>query len=499
MKERSRVSSTIASGTLWNLLGQAMPALAALFAIPVLVRQLGTDRFGILTLAWALIGYFGLFDLGLSRALTKVVAERLAPNARRDIARLVWTALYLMTCLGTIGALAFAALSPWLVHHALRVPTDLERETEYAFLILASCIPVVVASAGLRGVLEAQLRFDLTNAVRIPFGVLTFLAPLAVLPFSRSAFAVVSVLALTRVLSAILHLWLCIRLMPEMHHTWKPDVATLGPLLRFGSWMTVSNVVSPLMVTLDRFVIGAAISVSAVAYYSTPYEVVTKLLLIPSALVGVLFPAFSATFAHDRARTGRLFRRGTKLLLLALFPVTLVMVTFAHEGLALWLGGDFADKSTPVLQLLAIGVFLNGLAHVPFALVQGIGRPDLTARLHLAELPLYLAGLWFLTTSQGIRGAAIAWTVRAATDAVVLFAVANRSTYGGETTTKWAVLASSASLLIFGFGLNGLDIRARTLMALFVLAAFAPVGWYKLLSGEDRTLISNGLKILRLI
>lgn len=74
--------------------------------------------------------------------------------------------------------------------------------------------------------------------------------------------------------------------------------------------MTVTNIVGPLMTYMDRFLIGAFISVTAVAYYATPYEVVTKFWLIPSALVGVLFPAFSTALAHDRQRAGQLFGRG---------------------------------------------------------------------------------------------------------------------------------------------------------------------------------------------
>jgi O-antigen/teichoic acid export membrane protein len=60
----------------WNLLGNLMPMLTGLLAVPYLVKQLGTERFGLLSLGWILIGYFGLFDFGLGRALTKMVAER---------------------------------------------------------------------------------------------------------------------------------------------------------------------------------------------------------------------------------------------------------------------------------------------------------------------------------------------------------------------------------------------------------------------------------------
>ena len=154
--------------------------------------------------------------------------------------------------------------------------------------------------------------------------------------------------------------------------------------------MTVTNIVGPLMVYLDRFLIGALASMTAVAYYTTPYELVTKLGIIPVALVGVLFPAFSTTFAHDRSYTTQLFSQGVKFIFLGMFPVILLIVTFANEGIYLWLGAEFAQNSSYVLQWLAAGVFINSLAQVAFAMIQGAGRPDLTAKLHLLELPFYL-------------------------------------------------------------------------------------------------------------
>src|SRR5215207_2112075 len=60
-----------------NLIGQAVPLLVALLALPVLARSLGADRFGVLSLAWAILGYFSMFDLGLGRAVTKLVAEKI--------------------------------------------------------------------------------------------------------------------------------------------------------------------------------------------------------------------------------------------------------------------------------------------------------------------------------------------------------------------------------------------------------------------------------------
>jgi len=68
--------------------------IVAVFCIPILIRGLGKERFGLLTLAWVLIGYAGLFDLGLGRALTQLVAQKLGAGEEREIPSLVWTFSY---------------------------------------------------------------------------------------------------------------------------------------------------------------------------------------------------------------------------------------------------------------------------------------------------------------------------------------------------------------------------------------------------------------------
>lgn len=75
----------LARNTLWNLLGTLLPMGVAVVSIPPLVRALGLDRFGLLSLAWVVIGYFSLFDVGIGRALTKLVAEKLGANEEHTV------------------------------------------------------------------------------------------------------------------------------------------------------------------------------------------------------------------------------------------------------------------------------------------------------------------------------------------------------------------------------------------------------------------------------
>ena len=465
--------------------------VVAVFCIPILILELGKERFGVLTLAWALIGYASLFDLGLGRALTQLVAQKLGAGEEREIPSLAWTSLLLMLALGFAGTACILLISPWLVHSALNVPDALEPETLQSFRLLGLSLPFVITTAGLRGLLEAHQRFKVINALRIPMGVFTFAGPLLALPFSKSLFPVVATLVAGRIAAWTAHLLVCLRVLPELRRTLAWERSAAGPLLRFGGWMTVTNVVSPLLVTLDRFLIGALVSVTAVAYYATPYEVVTKSLLLPGALMGVMFPAFSTGSGQDGKRIALLFGRSVKCLFLALFPLMLCTVALAQDGLKLWLGVEFAQHSFRVLQCLAVGVFLNSLAYVPFTLLQGVGRPDLTARLHLIELPLYLGLLWWLITTRGIEGAAIAWTARVAVDALFLFVLARRFLPGKSPIRLRTALLPATAVLVLALAalLNGPIVKGLFLLG--TILCFVLVTWFRILTPEERTLAQS--------
>jgi len=479
----------LARNVIWNLIGNGAPMIVAIFAIPILIRGLGKDRFGVLALAWALIGYASLFDLGLGRALTQLVAKKLGAGEDREVPTLVWTSLVLMLLLGLAGAFVVVLLSPWLVHRVLNVPLALQPETLGSFYLLGLSIPVVISTAGLRGLLEAHQKFRLINALRIPMGIYSFASPLLVLPFSKSLFPVVAVLVAGRLIAWAAHLLVCFRVAPELGHRIAWQRAAAGPLLRFGGWMTVTNVVGPLMVTLDRFLIGAVASVTAVTYYATPYEIVTKLWLIPAALVGVMFPAFSTSFAQNRHQTALLYSRCVRYLFLILFPAVLLTVGLAQSVLTLWLGAEFAQHSVRVLQWLAVGVFLNCLAQVPLALVQGLGRPDLTAKLHLIELPCYLLTLWWLISAHGIEGAAIAWTGRVAIDGLVLFGMARRYLPEGMVITLRSAFLLALGLLTLGTATLSLGFALKGVFLVVTILVFAFATWFLMLTPEERILV----------
>jgi O-antigen/teichoic acid export membrane protein len=474
----------------WNVIGQGAPLAVAVVAIPPLIRTLGVERYGILTIAWLVIGYFNLFDIGLGRALTKIVADSAGKgDEQQRLAGVIWISLLLIAVLGMLAAALLVAVTPLLVRHVLKLPASLRAEAVLVFYLLAAVLPLVTSTSALRGILEAQQRFATINAIRIPQAALTFLVPLAMATLTRDLVPITAALVATRAIAFVAHLVLCLRLIPKITGRLSLHLSLVRPALQLGSWMTVSNIVSPVLVYADRMLISTVLSVTAVAYYATPQDVLLRLTILPGAISGVLFPAFTVAYSQNRPRAVLLLTRSVAGIFLIVFPILLSIVAFAPEALAAWVGPEFASNSGPVVRWLAVGVFLNCLAQIPFSFVQAAGRPDLTAKLHLAELPAYLGVLVLLLRWRGIEGAAMAWALRTSVDAVLLF-LCSRQLLGSFGSLRLRLIGGSCAVVLLLMALVALprNLGARAMVTSGALLVFALSGWFILALHQERSL-----------
>lgn len=490
----------LSKNVLLNLFAEGVPLVVSLFCIPILIHRLGTEQFGVLTLAWAIIGYFGIFDMGLGRALSKLVAEKLGRKDYESIPALFWTGLLMMGVLGLVGAAILAGGAPFAVVHILSVSLALQHETLVVLYLLAATIPFVIGSSAMVGVLSAYQRFDLIMKIRMPLGSWMFLGPVIAVLIFHTLISVVWMMVLGRWMMFALSGLMCRKAVADLH---RPILgrSALKSLFSFGGWVTVSNIIGPIMAYMDRFFIAAAIGLSAVAYYATPYTVAVKLQIIPSILLTVLFPALSAMFAYDRVKARRTFEASGALVLAAMLPIVIVVVGFGGSGLSFWLGKDFANHSEVVLQILMVGILLNSLAFVPYASIQADGRPDITALLHLIELPVYLVILWFALHAWGIVGAAVAWAVRAGIDWIMLLIIGSIKVKSGIAIRQ---IALTGALLFSLLGMTqASDLVVRGILCFVIMLVFVALTWQYLLDvpsrNDMRRIVQTAMSRLRFV
>ena len=494
----------LARNTAFNLAGQILPILAGVALIPCIVRGLGPDRFGVLGIIWVVFGYFTVMDLGLGRATTKFLAEWLVKEDAGRISEMIWSSIILQMVLGLAGGAIIAATTPVLVGRVLKTPPLLVAETSTAFYILAATLPAILAMNGMRAVLEGCQRFDITNLLRVPSSTLAFVIPAVAIAAGLRLPGVVLCMGVSRVAFTVVHGFYCVRVLPCLKMLPTIRSSVVSQLLSFGGWVTASNAINPLLVSMDRFLIGSLLGVALVGYYTAPFEAVTKLWMIPASLMTTVYPAASALGAGRMKELQTLYSRSIKYIFCALAPVSLILVLFAHPIIGAWLGPTFVAKSTVPLQFLAVGVFVNCFAHVPYCFLQSLGRPDAAAKLFVCELVPYALLAWWMIERHGIAGAAAAWSIRVAVEVVLLVWIARRvfslsalrAIDRRMGTALGALAALGAATYETNFLLHNAIVMDGSVCAVW-MAGFAFIVWKWVLDRADRASVLGVMGPLR--
>ena len=457
-----------------------------------------------MSLAWLLLTYFTLFDVGLARATTKLASEALGRGEDRRLPAIIGTTLGLQSGLGMLGGLCMAACVPLLASRLLRIPPGLKVEAKEAFWILCALVPVLLACNSLRGTLEALQRFDVVNYVKIPTSASMFIIPLILIQFRVHLPGIILCIAVFRIGALFALFFACLRSLPvgSRSLTFQPEMSRA--LFSYGGWVTISNVTAPILTYVDRFMVASLVSISAVAYYGVPADMVGRFLIVPASLAATLFPALSSLDgAGVKPKVEEFYARSLKCMVLILGPALALLAAFSGGLLALWLGPDFAQKSALPLQVLAAGVFINALAFLPFSLLQGVNRPDLTGIFHLIEIPIQVAIAWILVSRFGILGAAAAWTLRSLIDAALLFGacwrlrIVSRGAMASHGVSRSLYATLLLVAILIGVVSSGANVVAQVLLACLALACYYLFSWHFVLDLQDRGFLAASLRPLK--
>ena len=416
--------STLKKNSIYNLIGSALPMLVGLVTIPFLIKHLGVEKFGILSIIWALIGYFSIFDFGIGRALTHGVASYRAENQNSINYKLISSGLKATFFSGIIGGLILALISFPLAYNWLNATASLQDELFTSILLTSIGIPFVTYTSGLKGILEGYETFRTINVIKAILGILNFLLPvISIYIYGPSLIHLVIGLITIRVIIFGCHLKVLSKIINIKKAIFSLD-KTGGKekleIYKFGAWMTLSNILSPLMVTSDRFLISYFLGASVVAYYTVPFDLAIRVLIIPASLTTTLFPKFSGLINNNIGEAKATFYSSIKQVQKGMFLLTLFMIIFSYLGLSFWISSAFADKSWLILIIISVGIFFNGIAQVPHTFLQAASKVKLTALVHSIEFIFYIIILLGFLKYFGIIGAAVAFSLRVFLDYFVL-------------------------------------------------------------------------------
>jgi O-antigen/teichoic acid export membrane protein len=408
---------SVARHTAYNLIGAVAPIAVSIITLPLYLQVIGANRFGILAIFWTITGSLGFLTLGMGPALTQMIAG--SPHATPAYrSQLFWTALLPCLAASIIGFLLVLGIGHLYFGYIASAPSQLESEIADALPFLGASIPLVLVGGVVAGALQGRSQFLVFNLLQTSTSVLSTILPLlcawligpelpglVLASMSATAIGLIVSLAMSRKLIPILA-------------PGRPRRRMLSKLLRFGGWVSLTSLVAPILMTVDRLLIGALRGPAAVTGYVIPFSFVQRLLLLPVSLTSALFPRMSSSRDADSQRLQEI---GLDSLAALLTPAAIGAIAVLGPFLHWWLGRDIAQVSTVPGLILVLGFWVHGVCHVASIALMSRGRPDLITKLLLSATVPYLALLYLLTITFGITGSAVAWTVRVLLDSILFF------------------------------------------------------------------------------
>lgn len=409
---------SIVRNSAWNIIGIVASTLFTIPSLAIYSRSLGVELLGLLTLTFSIVGYASSFDLGLSRALIRQVSIHIDDKGVVK-AYMGTTTLFVGAISVAIAAIVWAG-SDWLSTY-LRVSPAHRADATAGFHWLSLSVPPYLLSLVGSAYFEGKEDFKAVNIIRAATGALNAIAGVACVYWIPTLSAVVAALCGSRWLLCV-SVFALYRRDVNRHDDvqrpalWTFDSAALRSSLSYGGWLTITNVIGPVMGYFDRFVLSHVAGARVVAFYTIPAEITSRLLLLPGAVSKALFPRLSKR--HHTAAADR--RIGVLLTLIFSAAIVLPVFAFARVLLRVWMGPGFAAEPVTVLRILLVGFFFNSLAFGPFTDLQARGYSKTTAIIHAAQVLPYLGALILLTYLYGILGTAVTWTVRTVIDYVLM-------------------------------------------------------------------------------
>ncbi|MES2537305.1 MAG: oligosaccharide flippase family protein [Pseudomonadota bacterium] len=393
--------------SLWNASGAALPSIAALATVPLLIGALGVEGFGIVTLVGSVIGYFGMLDINLNAGAIKYLSQHHAAGDRQRFAETFWFGLLFYGMLGLAGAIAIFFSSSWLVAHFFDVSPTLRDATLLAFQIAALGFAVSQIQTYLLVVPQALQRYDRSAQSEALFGVLVNVASVAAALAGGGIAGVIATRVGVAALNVLFLAWLIRQLELKLPYSW-PRREVRAALTSFSAYAYLSKLASTLHQHGDKLIVGALAGPVALTFYTVPATLAGRILGLTYRLSSVIYPHASALAATQRMEELRFMYLGALRHITYLNLAVLgVIVLAGDEFLRRWVGEAFVAQGYPVLVVMTVALLADSLTNIPSLVNDALGHPRVTGRFALAHGIFGVALVYLGTVHAGIIGAAV--------------------------------------------------------------------------------------------
>lgn len=407
--------SSIKRNIIANYIGSAWNALMGLAFIPIYIKYLGMEAYGLIGIFALLQAWLVLLDMGLTPTLSREMARFLAgahtPQSIRDLFRTIeW--LFMLTA--TVIAVSIMLMAPWLAANWLRP----EKISTNALVEALTVIGIVISVRWLGGLyrsaitgLQYQVWLNICSSV---FSTLRGLGVIAVLawisPSIQAFFIYQGVVAALETLILGVQIRRLLPVSPEpSRFCWQ----SLQHVWRFAAGLTAIMILAILLTQVDKLLLSKLLPLTEFGYYTLASTVAGVLYLAVGPVNNAAYPRLTELVA--RGDTGLLvetYHKCSQMLTLMVVPAALVLALFPDHVLLLWTRNEATTAAVaPLISFLALGTMFNGLMYTPYALQMAYGWTRFAVVVNTVSVLILVPAIYFGVAAYGAIAAATIWLI----------------------------------------------------------------------------------------
>lgn len=404
-----RIGRNILAGLANSIFG----ALIGIAVVPLYLKYLGMEAYGLIGFFTATQALLALLDLGLAPTINREVARFSASGAMQQARTCLHTLAVVYGGVAVLIALLVYVLAPFMASHWLQ-SRDLDPESVKAAIMLMGLVIACRWPIGLyQGALMGMQRLTVSSGVSIVMTTISHAGAVGTLALVSPT---IEAFFLWQVASAILY----VAVMRQA--AWRVlgregigpfDFNDLKRIWRFSAGMSGVAVSAVVLIQLDKILLSRILSLEDFGRYTLAVTVANGLYILLTPLFNVIYPRMSALVAaSDSDALTRLYKQGAKLFLALFFPIAIAAAVFSQDLLYLWTGNQqLAKTSASIVSLILVGTTLNGVMHFPYALQLACGNTKLPLTINALLIMVTVPITILLALSYGAVGGALAWAI----------------------------------------------------------------------------------------
>lgn len=397
-----------------GLLGSIWSALLGLAVVPLYLKYLGIESYGLIGIFATTQALLQLLDLGLSPTINREVARCSASGNMYEARNLLHTLAVLYWAMAAVIALSITLLSPLLAGHWLQ-SKQLSQDTVAHALIFMGLVVASRWPVGLyMGALMGMQRVALSSIIGVAAGTISSLGAVAMLAFvSPTIEAFFIWQACIGAMFAITMRWIAWRIVGKNKVSRGFAFEDLKRIWRFSAGMSGVAITGVILMQLDKIMLSRLLSLEDFGRYMLAGVVANGLYILLTPLFNAIYPRMTALVAAgETEKLTDLYKSGTRLFLAVLFPLAIIAATFSDDLLYVWTRNQqLAQSSSLVVALFLIGTALNGVMHFPYALQLAYGETRLPLKINAILITVMIPMTIMLASFFGAAGGAGSWAL----------------------------------------------------------------------------------------